>query len=93
MVIITKPSSGPLNQNDHGNNNTGAPVRYPRTGRSNAVSDLQIVEFDSVAQGHPTSVIRKRLWGGSIIERFPWTEYIVRFGWLPDGQRFVNSHL
>ncbi|KAG2221893.1 hypothetical protein INT45_012537 [Circinella minor] len=64
----------------------GSPVRYPRAGRSNTVSDMQIVYFDTVEQGFATTVIRKRLWGGSINERFPWAEYLVRFGWLPDGQ-------
>ncbi|KAI9246494.1 hypothetical protein BDA99DRAFT_565521 [Phascolomyces articulosus] len=66
--------------------NPGSPVRYPRAGRSNAVSDMQIVYFDPIEQGHPTIVKRKRLWGGSINERYPWAEYLVRFGWLPDGQ-------
>ncbi|KAI8149797.1 hypothetical protein BJV82DRAFT_584686 [Fennellomyces sp. T-0311] len=84
MVVITKPTSGLASQNDH--RTTSSPVRYPRAGRSNAVSDIQIVEFDTIVQGHPTLVVRKRLWGGSVNERFPWTEYIVRFGWLPDGQ-------
>ena len=82
VVVITKSQTSPTTASP-----PGSPVRYPRAGRSNTVSDMQIVYFDTIEQGYTTTVIRKRLWGGSINERFPWAEYIVRFGWLPDGQR------
>ncbi|CAO3571878.1 unnamed protein product [Mortierella alpina] len=63
--------------------------RYPHAGTPNAVSDLQIVEF--VARQHEEDVVpeplHKRLWGrASLYKLFPWLEYIVRFGWLPDGE-------
>ncbi|KAI9488724.1 Alpha/Beta hydrolase protein [Zychaea mexicana] len=92
VVLITKPAPGiqssPSSSSSsfHTDSRSGSPVRYPRAGRSNAISDMQMVYFDAVKPGHPTTVIRKRLWGGSLNERYPWAEYIVRFGWLPDGQ-------
>lgn len=59
------------------------PIRYPRAGKANAKSVLKLVEFDD-----PHSVVHKQLWGEHQIQtQFPWMEYIVRFGWLPDGQR------
>ncbi|KAF9274516.1 dipeptidylpeptidase, partial [Mortierella alpina] len=63
--------------------------RYPHAGTPNAVSDLQIVEF--IAKQHEEDVVpeplHKRLWGrASLYKLFPWLEYIVRFGWLPDGE-------
>ncbi|KAG9326037.1 hypothetical protein KVV02_000748 [Mortierella alpina] len=63
--------------------------RYPHAGTPNAVSDLQIVEF--IARQHEEDVVpeplHKRLWGrASLYKLFPWLEYIVRFGWLPDGE-------
>ncbi|KAG0257585.1 dipeptidylpeptidase [Mortierella polycephala] len=63
--------------------------RYPRAGTPNAVSDLQIVDF--VPKRHEEDVVpeplHKRLWGkASLYKMFPWIEYIVRFGWLSDGE-------
>ncbi|KAF9172826.1 dipeptidylpeptidase, partial [Mortierella sp. AD010] len=63
--------------------------RYPHTGTPNAVSDLQIVEF--VPRRDEKDVVpeplHKRLWGrASLYKLFPWLEYIVRFGWWPDGK-------
>ncbi|KAF9193287.1 dipeptidylpeptidase [Haplosporangium sp. Z 767] len=63
--------------------------RYPRAGTPNAVSDLQIVEF--IPKRHEEDVVpeplHKRLWGkASLYKMFPWVEYIVRFGWLSDGE-------
>ncbi|KAG0201366.1 dipeptidylpeptidase [Mortierella sp. GBA30] len=62
--------------------------RYPHAGTTNAVSDLQIVEF--IPRQYEEDVVseplHKRLWGrASLYKLFPWLEYIVRFGWLPDG--------
>ena len=38
--------------------------------------------------------VHKRLWGKASLEKmFPWSEYIVRFGWCPDGKRFVISRV
>ena len=84
VVVIVKPRYGTA---IHPERNAAEPVRYPRAGTPNAVSDLQIVEFGSVIPETTTHIIRKRLWHGSIKDVFPWCEYIVRFGWLPDGQR------
>lgn len=83
--MIVKPKYGTAIHPEH---NAAEPVRYPRAGAPNAVSDLQIVEFGSVIPETTTTIVRKRLWHGSIKDVFPWCEYIVRFGWLPDGQRY-----
>lgn len=85
VVVIVKPKYGTAIHPEH---NAAEPVRYPRAGTPNAVSDLQIVEFGSVIPETSTTIVRKRLWHGSIKDVFPWCEYIVRFGWLPDGQRY-----
>ncbi|KAF9207468.1 dipeptidylpeptidase [Haplosporangium sp. Z 27] len=63
--------------------------RYPHTGTPNAVSDIQIVEF--IPRQYEEDVVpeplHKRLWGRtSLYKLFPWVEYIVRFGWWPDGE-------
>ncbi|KAF9431612.1 dipeptidylpeptidase [Entomortierella beljakovae] len=63
--------------------------RYPRSGTTNAVSDLQIVEF--IPRRHEDDIVpeplHKRLWGrASLYKLFSWLEYIVRFGWWPDGE-------
>ncbi|KAF9422534.1 dipeptidylpeptidase [Podila epigama] len=69
--LVTIPRQGM--QPDH------EEYRYPHAGTPNAVSDMQI---DNV--GEP---LHKRLWGrASLYKLFPWLEYIVRFGWMPDGQ-------
>ncbi|KAF9973304.1 dipeptidylpeptidase [Actinomortierella ambigua] len=62
--------------------------RYPHAGTPNAASDIQIVEF--VAKQHEDDIVpeplHKRLWGRSSIYKIcPWLEYIVRFGWTPNG--------
>ncbi|KAG0175250.1 dipeptidylpeptidase [Apophysomyces sp. BC1015] len=61
-------------------------VRYPRPGRANAVSDLRIVEFQMKSAAHPAEIRHKRLWGTNMQNTLPWSEYIVRFGWLPGGE-------
>ncbi|KAI7867503.1 Alpha/Beta hydrolase protein [Spinellus fusiger] len=63
-------------------NNVKHSMRYPRAGRPNASSCLCLVVFN--AQG--THVVHKRLWQHSIASVFPWAEYIVRFGWLPNNK-------
>jgi hypothetical protein len=74
QVIISK-STQPNNVDQH-------TIRYPRAGQPNAKSELKLLEFK---QGEP--IVHKRLWGiNDIKSQFPWMEYIVRFGWLPDGQ-------
>ncbi|KAF9313836.1 dipeptidylpeptidase [Podila horticola] len=63
--------------------------RYPHAGTPNAASDLQIVEFvpKQYDEDHVGEPLHKRLWGrASLYKLFPWLEYIVRFGWLPDGE-------
>ncbi|KAI9006525.1 dipeptidyl peptidase IV N-terminal region-domain-containing protein [Phycomyces nitens] len=74
-VMITTPNA-PVNTYP----TSSGPLRYPRAGRPNASSVIHIVTFDFQAK----KIIRKRLWDMSIETLFPWTEYIVRFGWLPD---------
>ncbi|KAF9905525.1 dipeptidylpeptidase [Lobosporangium transversale] len=62
--------------------------RYPHAGTPNAVSDLQIVEFvpKRFEKDEVPEPLHKRLWGrASLYKLFPWLEYIVRFGWMPDG--------
>lgn len=55
-------------------------IRYPRAGKINAKSELKIVDFSG------DQVVHYQLWNGDDLRvQFPWMEYIVRFGWLPDG--------
>ncbi|ORX60503.1 hypothetical protein DM01DRAFT_1332653 [Hesseltinella vesiculosa] len=64
-------------------------ARYPRAGRPNASSTMCLVEFDGSYPADPpaSAVCRKRLWGHHDLDYcYPWCEYIVRFGWLPDGK-------
>ncbi|KAI9311785.1 dipeptidyl peptidase IV N-terminal region-domain-containing protein [Dichotomocladium elegans] len=83
IAVIAKPASGAIAQSNASN---VEPVRYPQAGKANAISDLQVVEFGPVIPEQETSIVTKRLWGGTIQDLFPWCEYIVRFGWLPDGE-------
>ena len=60
-------------------------VRYPRAGKPNAKSVLKIVDFTKGIGQHAT------LWNKDDLNvQFPWVEYIVRFGWLPDGNRYKH---
>ncbi|KAL9547276.1 hypothetical protein MBANPS3_006245 [Mucor bainieri] len=63
-------------------------IRYPRAGKPNATSTIKIVEFEiGDTSTSPVNIRHKQLWGKHDIRAlFPWMEYIVRFGWLPDGQ-------
>lgn len=72
-----------------GGNNNGSheSIRYPRTGKPNAKSVLKIVEFNG-----DNTVVHKSLWEkDDLYTQFPWMEYIVRFGWLPGGERLVST--
>ncbi|KAI9277681.1 hypothetical protein BC943DRAFT_332572 [Umbelopsis sp. AD052] len=60
--------------------------RYPRTGSKNAKSDICIVEFDSTIYGTSQRITTKRISNQTLLQAFPWMEYIVRFGWMPDGK-------
>lgn len=63
-------------------------IRYPRAGKMNAKSDLKIVDFSSTGSGNQQVVHHYQLWNEDDLRvQFPWLEYIVRFGWLPDGNR------
>ncbi|KAG1561199.1 hypothetical protein G6F49_002035 [Rhizopus delemar] len=56
-------------------------IRYPYAGKPNAVSKIKIIEFGE------DQIVNKQLWGKNDLQsQFSWMEYIVRFGWLPDGQ-------
>ncbi|KAI8637275.1 hypothetical protein BD408DRAFT_424779 [Parasitella parasitica] len=64
-------------------------IRYPRAGKPNAQSTIKIVEFEieESKNAQPVNIKHRQLWGKDEIKvLFPWAEYIVRFGWLPDGQ-------
>lgn len=72
------------------NASTTDSIRYPRAGKPNAKSTIKIVEFEigETKDAQPVNIKYKQLWGKDEIRvLFPWIEYIVRFGWLPDGQR------
>ncbi|CAG8547105.1 8887_t:CDS:10 [Funneliformis caledonium] len=79
LILISRP--GPQGEVEE--------YRYPKAGTPNAVSDLQIVEF--IPRYHEEEdtyePVHKRLWGKAALDkRFPWMEYIVRFGWCPNGK-------
>ncbi|CAO3609304.1 unnamed protein product [Cunninghamella echinulata] len=63
-------------------------AKYPRAGYPNVKSQLFIVEFSNLTNTKSTpNIIHKKLWGNDTIEKnYPWAEYYVRFGWLPDGK-------
>lgn len=61
----------------------GDKLPYPRAGGINAQCEAKVVEFHRSASG---GVIRKKLHGDRALGKlFPWMEYILRAGWLPDG--------
>lgn len=64
-------------------------AKYPRAGYPNVKSQLFIVEFSNLTTTKSSpNIIHKKLWGNDTIEKnYPWAEYYVRFGWLPDGKR------
>ncbi|CAG8588763.1 9933_t:CDS:2, partial [Cetraspora pellucida] len=80
LVLIPRP----------GQQGEAEEYRYPKAGTPNAVSDLQIVEFIpryNEDEEVTTSPVHKRLWGPAALDKlFPWKEYIVRFGWCPNGK-------
>ncbi|RIA87685.1 hypothetical protein C1645_776774 [Glomus cerebriforme] len=79
LVLISRP--GPQGEIEE--------YRYPKAGTPNAVSDLQIVEFIPRYHEEEDSYepVHKRLWGNAALDKlFPWMEYIVRFGWCPNGK-------
>ncbi|KAI8092722.1 uncharacterized protein BX664DRAFT_347988 [Halteromyces radiatus] len=65
-----------------------ASARYPRAGQPNAISKLYILEFTYTTIPFKLGTFRrKQLWGPDTIEcLYPWAEYIVRLGWLPNGE-------
>ncbi|CAG8535283.1 1346_t:CDS:2, partial [Diversispora eburnea] len=75
LVLIPRPE--PLGEIEE--------YRYPK-----AASDLQIVEFIprySEEEEATFGPVHKRLWGPTALNKlFPWMEYIVRFGWHPNGK-------
>lgn len=56
--------------------------RFPRAGTANAPSTLSIAEIDTANPSAPA--VRKCL-AKRLVEWFPFAEYMVRVGWLPDG--------
>lgn len=64
-------------------------LKYPRAGKKNAITELRLLEF-SWNGSRIKRITRKRLMSGhSLKERFPWMEYVVRFGWLPDASKYA----
>ncbi|ORY98496.1 dipeptidyl peptidase IV N-terminal region-domain-containing protein, partial [Syncephalastrum racemosum] len=82
-VVVIKNASPSCHHPSNRPSDAVDSVRYPRAGRHNAVSDLCIVEFIPHQQ---RSLVHRKL---DIRAYFPWTEYIVRFGWMPHGHRYV----
>lgn len=75
QVVISKSNHGTATDS----------IRYPRAGQPNAKSTLKIVEFDFAK----SNIVHKQLWNRQDIKfQFPWMEYIVRFGWIPNGKRY-----
>lgn len=96
QVFISKSSTSTSTPSVTDTTNTNSTtttdsIRYPRAGKPNATSTIKIVEFEigeTSSNAQPVNIRHKQLWGKNEIRvLFPWVEYIVRFGWLPDGQR------
>ncbi|KAL7315947.1 hypothetical protein PS15m_005106 [Mucor circinelloides] len=95
QVFISKSSTSTSTPSVTDTTNTNSTtstdsIRYPRAGKPNATSTIKIVEFEigeTSPNAQPVNIRHKQLWGKNEIRvLFPWVEYIVRFGWLPDGQ-------
>ncbi|EPB85276.1 hypothetical protein HMPREF1544_07957 [Mucor circinelloides 1006PhL] len=95
QVFISKSSTSTSTPSVTDTTNTNSTtttdsIRYPRAGKPNATSTIKIVEFEigeTSSNAQPVNIRHKQLWGKNEIRvLFPWVEYIVRFGWLPDGQ-------
>lgn len=62
---------------EHGIEGTVEQSRYPRVGRDNTISNLSIAFIeDKNGLNVKTKTLRP-----SLKERFPWMEYLTRFGW------------
>eukprot|EP00111_Clytia_hemisphaerica_P018750 TCONS_00055458-protein len=62
--------------------------RYPKAGSMNAKSTLRLVQFcikSSTNEFLDGSIVEYEL-RNDLQELFPWAEYIVRCGWMPDGK-------
>lgn len=63
----------------------GDRVPYPRAGGSNAICDPKVVEFE-IGNDGLEHVSYRALYGDRTLKAmFPWMEYVIRAGWLPDG--------
>ncbi|XP_031560126.1 dipeptidyl peptidase 9-like [Actinia tenebrosa] len=60
--------------------------RYPKAGSSNATSKMKIVEFAIDQSGQMCDTVMVYQLMVPLDEIFPNMEYVVRAGWLPDGQ-------
>ncbi|CAO3690755.1 unnamed protein product [Rhizopus stolonifer] len=78
LLWITKPAVS-YSATDSSSPSHKESIRYPYAGKSNAISKIKIIEFNS------TQLLHKQL-SHNLHSQFPWMEYIVRFGWLPDGK-------
>ena len=58
--------------------------RYPRVGKPNASAIPKIVEFAAKGKKRPVQLSLQPPY--TVKELFPWMEYIVRAGWLPDSK-------
>lgn len=59
--------------------------RFPRAGSSNAKSKLKLVQFTLSETLQITNVCIKDL-QHPLVYHFPWLEYMVRIGWMPDSK-------
>ena len=83
-VTLAKPGVGEM----FGTSSVGATEKlpYPRAGGNNAICEPKVVEFGLDENGSLESpVIRSLVGDKSLYKLFPWLEYVVRAGWLPDG--------
>ncbi|XP_029199625.1 dipeptidyl peptidase 9-like [Acropora muricata] len=60
--------------------------RYPKAGSVNAKSKLKIVEFSIDTSGKISDHVIEYQMRVPLSEAFPFMEYLVRCGWLPDGE-------
>lgn len=79
LHIVSGPDS--MVQNSHVDS-----YRYPRAGSANAKSKLKIVQFSIDTSGKICDHVIEYQMRVPLSEAFPFMEYLVRCGWLPDGE-------
>ncbi|XP_020608340.1 dipeptidyl peptidase 9-like [Orbicella faveolata] len=79
LHIVSGPDS--MARNSHVDS-----YRYPKAGSANAKSKLKIVEFSIDTSGKICDHVIEYQMRVPLSEAFPFMEYLVRCGWLPDGE-------